>query len=96
MIEVIRPLSDENPRLVSQAGLFTRSPDNMDIETWVRKRRRGYTEAYGLIKLKIPDRDREACLKALNRMNINHMTLFPDLHGSSEYCNTDLQIDYYS
>ncbi|UCE47464.1 MAG: hypothetical protein JSW47_17935, partial [Phycisphaerales bacterium] len=60
------------------------------------KHRRGYTEAYGFIKFKIPDRDRDACLKALNRMNINHMTLFPDLYGASEYCNMDLQIDYYS
>ena len=32
-VEFIRPLSDENARLVSQGGLFTRSPDGENLET---------------------------------------------------------------
>lgn len=36
IIEFIKPLSDENSRLVNQSGLFSRAPDLLDIETWVK------------------------------------------------------------
>lgn len=82
----IRPLSDENQRLVNQGGLFTRSPDEKPLETWVQENPcsgSGYT----LMKILIPNNDREDCLRTLNRMNINHLTLFPDLYGATKYCN---------
>lgn len=85
-IDVFTPDTDENPRLVSQGGLFTRLPDGVDLESWVRKHFKGYKEAV-LIKICIPDRNRVDCLAALNRMNICHATLFPDLYGSAIFCN---------
>ena len=36
-VEFVRPFSDENQRLVNQGGLFTRAPDDTDIETWVKE-----------------------------------------------------------
>lgn len=95
IIEFVRPFSDENSRLVSQAGLFTRAPDCVDIETWVRGRFAGETETMYLIKIYIPDRDRDLAMRSLNRMNINHLTLFPDLHGACSFCNMDLVIGKY-
>ena len=35
-IRFIAPASDENSRLVAQAGMFSRSPTTTDIESWVR------------------------------------------------------------
>ncbi len=93
-VEFIRPLSDENQRLVNQGGLFTRAPDATTLESWVQK---NYDDPENciLVKLLIPDKDREECLKTLNRMNINHLTLFPDLYGASKFCNLFAEIKNY-
>ena len=93
--------SDENPRILSQRGRFTMllSPD-INIEKTV-ERCYAKDEKKGLsriifVKLQIPDIERETCLRNLNRMNINHATLFPDLIGAAEYCNVKLEITNYS
>lgn len=96
-IRFLNPLADDNARLVSQNGLFTWIPDNMDVETWIKAE---YNENKDknlvlLAKVYIPSSDRSACLKALNRMNINYASLFPDLVGASEHTNLMLQIDKY-
>jgi hypothetical protein len=94
IIEFVRPMADDNPRLVSQNGLFTRSPDGVDIQSWVQTNLAD-TGIIILAKILIPNRDRERCLRNLNRMNINHASLFPDLYGASKYCNLDLKIANY-
>lgn len=94
IVEIVRPLSDENSRLVNQRGLFTRGPNNIDLEEWVKE----YYEddnSWHLTKLIIPKTHGEDCLRYLNRMNINHATLFPDLYGASQFCNVDLTISDY-
>ncbi|MDH5389074.1 MAG: FRG domain-containing protein [Gammaproteobacteria bacterium] len=93
-VKIVRPQSDENSRLVSQRGLFTRGPNNIDLETWVRE----YDDekiGYSLIKISLPSTGIQDCLRYLNRMNINHSTLFPDLTGASEHCNKHLTINKY-
>lgn len=95
ILEFVTPRSDENPRLVNQGGLFTRAPDGRSIERWVQKTFPKNAEYWILFKLLIPDEDRTFCLRSLNRMNINHSALFPDLFGASKYCNMDLEIDNY-
>ncbi|MNO24752.1 FRG domain protein [compost metagenome] len=96
IVEFIKPLSDENHRLVNQGGMFTRSPDGEDVESWIKRHFDSKEiDIYILIKLILPESDRELALKTLNRMNINHLTLFPDLYGASKYCNTDLKIKSY-
>lgn len=94
-IEFIRPQSDENPRLINQGGLFTRCPDGDDIESWARRNFTSENDGYILMKILIPNRDREVCLRDLNRMNINHLSLFPDLFGASQYCNLHRRIKNY-
>ncbi|MCQ9036814.1 FRG domain-containing protein [Vibrio alginolyticus] len=94
-VKIVKPLSDENSRLVSQRGLFTRGPNNMDLETWFKKFNKNENQYANLMKITIPSIGVQDCLRYLNRMNINHSTLFPDLTGASEFCNTKLKIGKY-
>lgn len=94
-VEFIRPFSDENHRLVNQGGLFTRFPADTDIQSWVQTHFKDESKGYSLIKIYIPNEDREECLKSLNRMNINHLTLFPDLYGASRFCNLFGEVERY-
>ena len=91
LVKVIRPKSDENRRLISQRGLFVRSTrDDMPLEEWIMK---SYQDDHWvgnspfLIKYLIPNQEVAVCLEALDAMNINHATLFPDLEGAAMYCN---------
>ena len=91
-IDFIDPMSDENQRLVSQGGLFTRAPIRTPIEQWVSTAFEG-SESTVLLKIEIPDHDRQQCLRALDRMNINHLSLFPDLSGASRWTNLTLELE---
>jgi hypothetical protein len=91
IIEFIEPLSDENARLVSQSGLFSRAPIGASIEDWIADAFEDSPE-YILIKIEIPDEDRTSCLRSLDRMNINHLSLFPDLMGASRFTNLSLEL----
>jgi hypothetical protein len=95
IVSIVRPQSDENNRLVNQRGLFTRGPNNMDMEEWIKKYYPEGRERRDLIKIIIPATGIQDCLRYLNRMNINHSTLFPDLTGASEYCNRHLVLAKY-
>jgi hypothetical protein len=92
VIEFVEPMSDENPRLVSQSGLFTRAPVGTPVERWVAWAFEG-SPAPVLLRILIPDADRLSCLRTLNRMNINHLSLFPDLAGASRSTNLKLELD---
>lgn len=94
-VRFIRPLSDENQRLVNQGGLFTHAPAGKFLEDWVQENHDKEDKGYTLIKIYLPNKDRESCLRNLNRMNINHLSLFPDLYGASRFCNLFSEIDKY-
>lgn len=93
-IDLVSPLMDENQRLVNQAGLFTRSPDDKTIPEAITSNYDN-SDNIDLLKIIIPNRDREKCLKTLERMNINHVTLFPDIYGASIHCNQAISIKGY-
>lgn len=96
VVEFIRPLSDENSRLVSQGGLFSRAPDGVSIEKWARTHLpKDDDTGINVLKLLVPSSERGIVLRALNRMNINHLTLFPDVYGASRYSNLNLTITSY-
>lgn len=90
-INFVEPMSDENQRLVSQSGLFTKSPILVPVDLWVPKAFEG-SQAPVLLRIKIPDSGRLGCLRTLNRMNINHLSLFPDLSGASRSTNLKLEL----
>lgn len=95
-IEFIRPLTDENQRLISQRGLFTRAPDHLTVEDWIHNNfSENKSNGACLLKILIPGHDRIKAMKSLNRMNVNHLSLFPDLDGASKHCNTTLMIQKY-
>ncbi len=100
-IEFVEPLSDENPRLLNQRGLFT-NPffESVDIRRIVQncyaKDQNAEKKRIIFVEISIPESERIKCLRNLNSMNINHATLFPDLTGAAEYCNVKLEIDDYS
>jgi len=91
-IEFIEPLSDDNQRLVSQGGCFTRAPVGVPIETWISRAFEASPEPI-LWRIETPDADRAICLRALNRMNINHLSLFPDLSGASRSTNLKMELE---
>lgn len=97
-VNLVKPLSDENNRLVSQRGMFSRGPNNLDLDMWVRYYCVKYFpklyKAY-LVKITVPNTGSKECLRYLNRMNINSATLFPDLGGATEYCNKNITIPKY-
>lgn len=95
IVEFIEPLSDENTRLVSQGGLFTRTPDGIDLESWIKINFKNYKKHTVMFKITLPEKERTICLRSLNRMNINHLSLFPDLYGASKFTNLDLIIANY-
>lgn len=79
---------DGNYRAISQAGLLARMPRKTDLESYVTKHFEGQHHDATFIKIKIPNRDRDDCLVALNKMNINYMTLFPDIGGAARHVNS--------
>ncbi|MHC4144459.1 MAG: FRG domain-containing protein [Planctomycetota bacterium] len=100
-IRWVESSSHENPRLLNQRGLFT-EPLSADIEIekivglcYAEDKDKGLSRII-FVKIEIPEVEREACLRNLNRMNINHATLFPDLTGAAEYCNLKLEIENHS
>ncbi len=93
--EFFSPQQDENSRLVNQGGLFSRCSAGTPLEGWVAHHWSGENMAMPLIRLLIPDSGRLNCLRTLNKMNINYLTLFPDLHGASSHANTVNRISNY-
>lgn len=96
-VQIIEPLQDQNARLVSQRGLFTKLPLGTDLENWVRENFQGNNDQGILVKIVIPEsvQDREKFLRFLNRKNINPLTLFPDLSGASIHANNSIFIVNY-
>ena len=93
-VAIVEPQFGENPRMIAQGGLFTFIPPGVDLEWLVKKQFKNSTN-YVLIKIYIPASDRHGVLKLLNRFNINHLSLFPDIIGASKYCNINFEIDNY-
>lgn len=95
VINIFRPMQDENARLVSQSGLFTRVPYGETVETWIRTHFIGEKKLAPLMKITFPNEGRPDCLRTLNKMNINHLSLFPDVYGAGQHCNKILAIERY-
>lgn len=95
ILRFIRPMQDENARLVSQSGLFTRAPYGDTVDSWITSNFKGHVAGAPLVKISVPNRERPDCLRTLTKMNINHLSLFPDLYGAGQHCNKKLSIEKY-
>ncbi|MCX5847256.1 MAG: FRG domain-containing protein [Deltaproteobacteria bacterium] len=92
LITFFNPLSDENARLLSQSGLFSKCSGFFEIKSWIEQHFPPDQSKVTLVRIEIPNDDRVACLKSLARMNINHASLFPDLYGACMNANMKLEI----
>lgn len=85
------PSTRENQRIHSQGGKLVYTHDNVSIEKWIRThnalRPSPWDQIPLLTKIIIPGAERKAILRGLNNMNINYLTLFPDLDGAAKHCN---------
>jgi len=86
------PMSSEHPRLINQKGLFTISNTGESIEDIVKEYwSKNKDEEPWLIKITINTDQRKEFLRNLDAMNINHMTLFPEIYGAAKFCNIGLE-----
>ena len=95
------PLVEIGKRIVNQAGLFLKMPPGCDLEKYVRQHfpnecseKLRMAARCILEKITIDNHDRIGCIKYLNKMNINRMSLFPDIDGAAKYVNALWEIDY--
>lgn len=86
----LEPLSDNNPRLITQTGLFTKQPIQFYIISWAKENLPN--DAPYLIKIDVPDSERLKILRHLRLMNIHPATLFPETDGAAKYCNQKLEL----
>ncbi len=103
VIDVVTPYSDDNVRLISQGGVFTKMPLGKDLETWVREiesftpysKHKNALEwprsGAALTKFLLPDSERQSVIKGLRQMHISHGSLMPDLHGAALQANLELE-----
>src|SRR5690554_1537937 len=94
-LNFIEPERDDNPRLVSQRGLFTKLLSIQSVEDWVQQYAPASQKRGTLLKILIPRSEATKALLSLNRMNINHSSLFPDLYGACNHSNMSLAIENY-
>lgn len=89
-IKFIIPETEDNKRIISQSGLFTKVPVMSSVDEWVNQysSRVNSTEP-ALTKIVISGNRylRKNILKHLELMNIKFSTIYPDLIGASKYCN---------
>lgn len=89
-LRTVQPLGHDNQRLVNQNGLFLDVPVGKCADDLIKAATE--TEWVTMYKIDFSDSIRNDVLSALNNMNINHASLFPDLIGSSLLANFQLEI----
>ena len=93
-VRFFEPEADENARVLSQRGLFSIGPITCAIDEWIEEHCDEHSEDL-LVRILLPEEDRADCLRMLNRMNINHLTLYPDLMGAAHFTNIHLDVLNY-
>ncbi len=100
------PMSSEHLRLINQRGLFTIETNGKDIEALLddtyeaglMNENNWEHDNPWLIKIKIKDIPDTRCsfLHVLTAMNINHMSLFPEIQGAAKFCNLGIKLEDYA
>ncbi|CEO40776.1 FRG domain-containing protein [Photobacterium kishitanii] len=92
-VHLVNPLTNYNDRLVNQRGLFIHIPTHINLYNWIKSSTE--FDWVTMYKITFPSSIKQQALSALNNMNINQLSLFPDLYGSSEHTNYELMIEPY-
>ena len=95
-LQFVDPRTDDNPRLFGQGGSFTKAPDGVSVEDWVRSvfgDDQSGSEYPVLLKLLVAEGERDRCMRALELMNLNYHSLYPDLLGTSLFSNSALEAE---
>lgn len=85
--------SDDNPRIIAQAGYSTKTTTIGESIEKLVERVVIPESGMQLLEIVLSESLNEPGLSALNQMNINYRTLFPDTMGAAKYCNQQLHID---
>lgn len=95
-MQFVEPRKAVNQRIIVQRALFTRttSPGKC-IKELVQEENEGDSNYLRLIKFLLPESATTKGLVALNRMNINHRSLFPDAYGAAKFANRCLVTPFY-
>lgn len=89
VVRIFSPHRYFSGRVIGQRGLFSYVLNRSDLKQVLDSCKLGtYLE-----EIKIDAKLREPALKFLDAMNINHMTVFPDIMGAAHYSNMKLR--YY-
>jgi hypothetical protein len=92
-VNLINPLTHYNDRLVNQKGLFLYTSTNIDLEKWITS---GEDQGWvTMFKIIFPSSIKNEALAGLDNMNINKLSLFPDIHGSCLHSNFQTSIEPY-
>ncbi len=88
-------------RLLNQMAISFKMPEGCEFENYVLEQ---FVEETGeqpraravLEIISMPSEERQDCLKLLNKMGMNRMSLFPDLDGAAQYINALWELDFDS
>ena len=88
-LQLFTPRTSENSRIHSQGGRHIFTPENESVEQWLETYTANEKSRWGvpLVKILIPSDLRASILVSLNKMNINYLSLFPDVEGAAKHCN---------
>lgn len=90
LVDFIDRLPYPSPRFTAQRGIFTKALQGLDLWKSVQAFSRKRPSEVVIAKFRIPREDREECLRGLQLMNIDHMSLLLDLHDVVDCCNSTL------
>ena len=85
LLKIYSPFNGKNKRIINQRGLFTIFNTDIYMEDLIRKR---YPDEKILIQVNFPNEIRDEVITRLDAMNINQLSLFPDLAGAALYTNS--------
>ncbi len=92
-IRVLDVLTQRNPRIEAQEGVFTLSSAHQSIEECVVSHFATFSDKPVLLRFLIRNRGRKACLSWLELAHIHFRSMYPDLEGAAKSCNYNLEND---
>lgn len=95
------PQLASSQRLLNQMAICFKMPEGCEFESYILEQFSQETgvqpRARSILEIiSMPSEGRQDCLKLLNKMGLNRMSLFPDLDGAAQYINALWELDFDS